>query len=339
MWTLVNRTPYAADRTWVQDPDGTKRWVVVVKATFGIHTDGRLTLADEQLPPLLAPEYHGVDGASSLRYEADLVPPKPGTDVVLVGHAYAPGGRPATHVPVALGVGSQRKILAVTGDRVWKRSLVGTVVPSAPVPFLRLPLVYERAYGGHDACSSDPEAQRMFAENPVGIGHVAHRASLLGRLVANVEQPGATPGSPRAAGFGAICSHWSPRRELAGTYDARWAATRRPLLPEDFDPRFHLCAPQDQQHVPHLRGGVPIELVNLTLGGVLRFDLPKIWLRFRTRLRSPHGERRQEHRAKLHTVVLEPEHPRVLMVWHTSLACHDRADELQDTTIEEKPYL
>lgn len=178
MWTLVNRTPYAADRTWVQDPDGTKRWVVVVKATFGIHADGRLTLADEQLPPLLAPEYHGVDGASSLRYEADLVPPKPGTDVVLVGHAYAPGGRPATHVPVALGVGSQRKILAVTGDRVWKRSLVGTVVPSAPVPFLRLPLVYERAYGGHDACSSDPEAQRMFAENPVGIGHVAHRASL-----------------------------------------------------------------------------------------------------------------------------------------------------------------
>lgn len=61
MWHLHNGTPYVAARTWVQDPDGNKRWVVVVKGTFDIHPDGRLTLADHQLPPLLAPEYHGVD--------------------------------------------------------------------------------------------------------------------------------------------------------------------------------------------------------------------------------------------------------------------------------------
>lgn len=338
MWLLHNRTPYAADRTWVQDPDGAKRWVVVVKATFAIHADGRLTLADEQLPPLIAPEYHGVDGASSLRYEADLAPPKPGTDVILIGHAHAPAGRPTRHVAVALGVGSRRKILEVTGDRVWKRSLLGTVVSSSPAPFLRLPLVYERAYGGHDTSAPDPARQRMFACNPVGRGHVIHRSSLLGQPVANVEHPGAPPGARGAAGFGAICSHWSPRRELAGTYDARWVAERKPLLPDDFDPRFHMCAPLDQQHVPHLRGGVPIELVNLTPGGVLRLVLPKVWLAFRTRLVRRRVERREEHRAKLHTVVLEPDHPRVLLVWHTSLRCHDDADDLEDTTISEKPY-
>lgn len=339
MWLLHNRTPYAADRTWVQDPDGANRWVVVVKASFHIHADGRLTLADDQLPPLLAPEYHGVDGVSSLRYEADLTPPKPGTDVVLNGHAYAPDGRPTTHVAVSLGVGSQRKILAVTGDREWKRSLLGTLVPSSPAPFVRLPLVYERAFGGHDIRSTDPAEHRVFASNPVGCGHAAKRLHLLGQPVPNLELPGAALGQPNPAGFGAIASHWSPRRELAGTFDARWLVTRRPLLPEDFDPRFHLCAPFDQQHVPHLRGGVPIELVNLTPGGVLRFSLPKIWLRFRTRFTLRRGERRHEHRAKLHTVVVEPDHPRVLLVWHTSLPCHEHADELQDTTIEEKPYL
>jgi hypothetical protein len=339
MWTLFNRTPYAAERTWVQDPDGAKRWVVVVKGTFDIHEGGRLTLADEQLPPLLAPEYHGVDGASSLRCEADLVPPKPGTDVVLNGHAYAPAGRSTTRVAVALGVGTRRKILEVTGDRVFQRSLVGIVVPSSPAPFLRLPLVYERAYGGHDTRSPDPAAQRLFSQNPVGTGHATQRAHLLGQPVANVEHPGAAPGSRGAAGFGPICSHWSPRRELAGTYDARWVATRKPLLPEDFDPRFHMCAPQDQQHVPHLRGGVPIELVNVTPGGVLRFTLPKVWLALRTRIALRRSEHRQEHRAKLHTVVLEPDHPRVLMVWHTSLPCPHHADDLEDTTISEKPYL
>lgn len=335
MWTLHNRTPYAAERTWVQDPDGAKRWVVVVKGTFDIHPDGRLTVADEQLPPLLAPEYHGVDGASSLRYESDLIPPKPGTDVILNGHAYAPAGRPATRVAVALGVGSRRKILEVIGDRVFQRSLVGTVTPSAPEPFLHLPLVYERAYGGHDTHSPDPAAHRMFAANPVGTGHVAHRSTLIGQPVANIEHPGAPPGSRGAAGFGPICSHWSPRRELAGTYDTRWVATRKPLLPEDFDPRFHMCAPQDQQHVPHLRGGVAIELVNLTPSGVLCFSLPKVYLAFRTRI----ALRRVEHRAVLHTVVLEPDHPRVSMVWHTSLLCHHQAGDLEDTTISEKPYL
>jgi hypothetical protein len=339
MWHIHNRTPYAAARTWVQDPDGTKRWVVVVKATFDIQEDGRLTLAVQQLPPLLTPEYHGVDGASSLRYEADLVSPKPGTDVVLNGHAYPPRGRAATGLAIALGVGAHRKVLQVTGDRVYRRTLVGTIAPSAPEPFVRMPIMYERAFGGHDTSSPNLTEHRLFTPNPIGTGYVGRRASLVGRPVANVEHPGASLGHHGAAGFGAICSHWSPRRELAGTYDAGWVAARKPLLPEDFDPRFHMYAPLDQQHIPHLRGGMPIELVNLMPGGVLRFALPKVWLAFRTRIVMRRVEHRREHRAKLHTVVLEPDHPRVVLVWHTSLPCTHDAEYLEDTTISEKPYL
>ncbi len=339
MWNLLNRTPYEVDRTWVQDFDGAKRWVVVVKGTFDIGLDGRVTLADEQVWPVLAPEHNGEDGASSLRYESDLIPPKPGTDVVLNGHAYAPGGRPSPRIAAALGIGPRRKILEVTGDRTWQRDLFGEGVPSPPRPFVRMPLVYERAYGGYDQCSPDPAKQRLFLPNPVGTGHVARGAHRLGQPVANIERPGVAHGSAGAAGFGAIASHWSPRRELAGTYDARWIATRKPLPPADFDQRFHMCAPLDQQFTPHLRGGEPVELVNVTPAGVLRFALPKIYFAFRTRIAVRRGDRREEHRAKLHTVVIEPDHPRVLMVWHTSLACDHEADYLEDTTIWEKPYV
>ena len=39
MWALDNRTPYAAERTWVLDKNAAKSWVVVVKGTFNILLD------------------------------------------------------------------------------------------------------------------------------------------------------------------------------------------------------------------------------------------------------------------------------------------------------------
>ena len=64
MWSLDNRTAFAADRNWIRDKQGAHHWLVAVRATFDIDSGGRLTLADEQLPPLLQPEYRG-DPATS----------------------------------------------------------------------------------------------------------------------------------------------------------------------------------------------------------------------------------------------------------------------------------
>jgi hypothetical protein len=55
MWMLDNQTAYAVERNWVRDKNGRHHWVVAVKATFDVGQDGRLTLADEQPPPALAP--------------------------------------------------------------------------------------------------------------------------------------------------------------------------------------------------------------------------------------------------------------------------------------------
>src|SRR5262245_11215902 len=121
MWAVTNRTPYAVGRGWGRDKNGVHEWIVAVKATYLIGADGRLSLADEQLPPLLAPTYNGDDGASSLRYEADLVGFKPETDVIVNGTAYAPHGRPTAGFRVSLRVGTLHKAINVVGDRVWRR--------------------------------------------------------------------------------------------------------------------------------------------------------------------------------------------------------------------------
>ena len=71
-------------------------WLVAVKCTFTIASDGSTEIADNQPPVLRTPEYHGEPGRSNIKYEADLVLTKTTTDVIVVGHAYAPGARPVT---------------------------------------------------------------------------------------------------------------------------------------------------------------------------------------------------------------------------------------------------
>ena len=78
-----------------------------------------------------------------------------------------------------------------------------------------------------------------------------------------------------------------------------------------------------------------MELINLTPNGVLRFALPKVRCTFSTRI----DRRTEEHRSRLSTVIIEPDHPRVMMVWLTSLACRTNVDYLEETIVREKPYI
>lgn len=334
MWTLSNHTPYKAASTWGRDKDGVHEWIVCVKATFDINPDGSAELSDDQLEPLRLPEYHGEPGWSSVRFDTDLVAMKPTTDVVLNGTAYAPGGLPSADFPVAMTVGPIQKSLKVKGHRRWKAGAFGVVASSAePVASVRV--VYERAYGGYDRTTPDPKAHRLDVRNPIGCGVATEASSLVGQPLPNFEYADGTVDKKGPAGFGAIDSFWSPRRELAGTYDDEWRKSRLPLLPLDWDPRSLLCSPVDQQPANHLRGGEDVELLNLTPDGRLRFTLPKVHLTFSTRIRG----RAKEHRARLTTVTIEPDHHRVVMTWLTSLTCPTDVDDLDVTVIRELPYL
>ncbi|HKO51797.1 MAG TPA: DUF2169 domain-containing protein [Polyangiaceae bacterium] len=336
MWVLDNRTPYAAERTWLRDKNGAHIWLVVVKATFDLNDDGAVQLANVQLPPLLMAEFAGEPGLSSLRYESDLALPKPTTDVLFQGVAYAPHGVPVRAVGVQLKVDDElRKQLIVHGPRMHVRDGRGIAL-SASEPFAEFPLAYEWAYGGTDRSDPDPTRHTHHAPNPVGKGFARDLMTLLDTPAWRIEYANQNPAVTAPAGLGPLASHWAPRLQLAGTYDENWNKQRKPLLPEDYQESFQLCAPPDQRPLKHLRGGEQVELTSLTRAGFIRFVLPKIYLAFATFIRN----RAHQHRARLATVFIEPELNRLQLVWETSLMVQSQdVDHLDETRIREKRYL
>jgi hypothetical protein len=281
------------------------------------------------------PEYFGEPGKSSMKYDADLILTKTTTDVIVLGRAYAPGGRPVQELDVGFRIGPAQKVLRVSGDRQWKGS-----GPSTPQPFVKMPIVYERAFGGVDSKSEQPDRDWDW-RNPVGTGFAVQKEHLDGVALPNVEYPDRPfrewNDRPPPAGFGPIGGHWQSRVALAGTYDERWMKTRQPLLPDDFDDRFFQCAPADQQAPQFLMGGEPVALLNLTPSGELRFVLPRVFLRLETRFYD--GTRQVHGLPKLHTVIVEPDHPRVSVVWHSALGCHFKVQKLERTIVTLKPIV
>lgn len=332
MWQLNNRTPFAAERGWVRDRDGSEIWIVAVKCTFDLHPDGTTEVAAQQPPVTIAPELINPKSPdkSSLRYESDLVRTKLTTDIVLHGHACAPEGTPVTSLDVGFRIGDLTKRLHVSGDRYW---LDG--VPSAPAPFTRMPLVYERAYGGFDQHSIQTDTPGWEVRNPAGTGYALSAASANKQRLPNIEYCDDPVTSlrqrPRPAAFGPIPPHWPPRATHAGTYDDAWQAGRFPLLPHDFDDRHYQCVPPDQQTPRFLSGGESVTLLNLSAVPLMQFTLPRIFLGFETLFTT--GERQLHEPPKLHTVIIEPDFPRVSSIWHTALPCHPKVLKLKETRI------
>lgn len=331
MAKVQNFTPFTAEGEWTRDRGGAEVWLVTVRCTFLVHPDGTTSIADKQDPEVLGPKYRGDPSASSLLYDSDYYLTKPTTDVLLHGHAHAPGGKPTTRVDVTMRVSEIRKTLRVTGDRPYQSGLWGYASGSAQ-PFTVMPLIYERAYGGREPDPpKDPERPRFEERNPVGTGF----APAAGQSAPNVEYPGESQ-TNRPAGFGPIPAHWQPRVRHAGTYDEAWQRDRCPLYPADLDDQFFLCSPEDQRPKEHLRGGEPVELLNLTPSGRLAFVLPRVAFGFETVFR---GGESVQHRGKLHTVILEPDVPRVILVWRTELPCHPKVLKLERTIVRQKQIL
>src|SRR5439155_1757526 len=119
---------------WEPSP-GRRTLSVCVKATL-VLAPGTATFAPLQEP------LHADAGDGALA--SDLVPFKPRADVILTGHAHAPGGAPIDSLLARARIGTFRKSLSINGDRTWMPSFDG-LRPSVPVPFRRMPLVYDRA--------------------------------------------------------------------------------------------------------------------------------------------------------------------------------------------------
>jgi hypothetical protein len=335
MWEHENQTPFAVDHNWVRDKNGAEVWIIAIKATFDIKENGTLAIAKEQVPVCLMPEFLGDPAKSSLKYDSDVYHRKTTTDVLVLGQAHAPKGKPTTAVDVNLKVTNINKTLRVTGNRTWKT--MGLAKMSEPETFITMPISYERAYGGKDDSDPDENKHSWDVRNPVGVSFAKSAAFLNDKPAPNVEYPNAMvnmlarSGTP--AGFGPLACHWQPRVKWAGTYDQKWQKERQPLYPEDFDDRFFQCAPADQQTTEMLNGGEKVELTNLTPSGYLQFTLPRLYFGLQTIFMNGDVER---HRPSLHTVIVEPDVPRLMMVWHSHLPCHTRVLKLKRTTVTQK---
>jgi hypothetical protein len=248
---IVPLCPFEAGAfLWEAEP-GHASLTVLVKATFTL-APGDLAVARAQDP--LGEERHFEDSAlASLCWPGDYAPVKRKVDVVLVGHAYAPAPNGVDALVARLTVGDLTKAVRVVGDRVWTRDASLNLVPSAPAPFARMPIRYERA--------------ALSADNPVGFDANAPAATGMPARP-NLEREG-DGGIPC---FGPISPQWRMRRRVLDESAMFWAygVARAPRegapsigpAPPRFDFAFFNAAPPDQQ-IDLLRAGAPLVLEHL----------------------------------------------------------------------------
>ena len=305
---IENRTPFIVESFVVPDSDGQELLLLIMVATFDVLDNGKLDLAIEQAPVNSADVYYGDPAASSTLYESDIAIAKPFVDVLVNGHAYAPNGHDVNRFPVQVGIGDISKTLMVTGERVWSMKM-----PSKPIPFKKLPIIYERAYGG------TTDTGNVDIRNPIGVGYKGSVSLDLDihTHVPNIEYPynliNSKSDKPEPAGLGVVGRGWVPRIGFAGTYDDKWLNEQWPLLPLDFNPRHYQAAPVDQQSRT-IRGGEAVRLVNLTPDGLWQFHLPVLNIP----ARAHYNDRQDQIPLRMDTIIIEPDMRRVRM---TSRAC------------------
>ncbi|MEZ4298022.1 MAG: DUF2169 domain-containing protein [Polyangiaceae bacterium] len=245
--SLVSLSPFPAELLPWEADAGQTSLTVVVKATLRLVAGGEATIAPEQLP---------IDGdqpwddtpTASLHSASDRAPLKTRTDIVVVGHARSPGGKPTQELVAQVKVGDFQKAITVTATRLWTRG-AGGYVPGPPVPFTEMPLRYELA--------------ALSADNPVGIDPAAPPVEGAPAF------PNLAPVAPATfASFAPLPASWRPRRQLLGEAGRFWAlafetgGSSPEPAPPGLDFRYFNAAPPDQQPAM-LRQKADVELVHL----------------------------------------------------------------------------
>lgn len=210
--------PPATATTVVWRRAGELRVTVVVKAAFVIVPEGPMALAEPEAI-ITAEVHHGGSVARSVRLTADNAPRVPQPEVLLTGSACAPEGQTVHSMSVRLALFREAalldKTLYVYGD------------DGGAAPFERIPLVYERAYGGLG-----------FTANPLGTGilELASKPNLLHRERA-----------AEVACFAPIARTWPQRRRLVSPAARKGLDAPLMEIPDDLDWSYFQASPADQR--------------------------------------------------------------------------------------------
>lgn len=289
--------------------------------------------SEVQPPPQIEDIHWGEPGISSLKYEGQTAYHRPGTDIYLIGYARSPDGKPVRKMPVGLRVGSCQKGALVVGDRKWIRGVLG-LKPCSPLPFVSMPLKYERSFGGV-AQAKGNKAAKYEERNPVGCGFYSARKEALNNSLPNIENPSSLirewSDRPSPVGFGPIARNWQPRLEYSGTYDEAWVEHRAPLWPLDFDLRFFQAASQGLVVTPWLEGGEPVTLVGFSRGGAISFPLPSHRLMAKNYFR----DRVDRRLMVMDAIQIEPDKGIITLIWRTVIPVHREFANHEYTLVRE----
>jgi hypothetical protein len=329
-----------------QTPEGMHILAVLLKRTYRIVPSGPCTRADADRPLLGGDKHYGDPMNSTVQFEADFIPYKLATDVVLNGSAFTPKGSPQREIMATLEVGPVKKTVRVIGDRVCKYLPGADPAFGDPAPFTRMELRYERSYGGVDVFTHSL-CQYIYPRNHLGKGFAVSnsKATIEGLELPNLEDPNDVltparvcagkienwPKQPVPAGFGWCSKYWHPRAGWAGIlpgdkpteellrkeYAKLLAPPQRELYQKHTLPvvdfRFFNGASPGLS-LPYLAGNETVRLTNLSPEGNLTFRLPGD----RPRISLDLGEGAQEAIVVLHTVQIRMDKGEVDLVWRAA---------------------
>lgn len=129
--------------------------------------------------------------------------------------------------------------------------------------------------------------------------------------------------------WGPLAPEHKARAALAGTYDEAWVRERMPLLPVDFDPRFHQVAPPAQRIEGWLQGDERLAVEGLYPGGPVVTALPGRCVLVSGNVQS----RYFTEVATLDTLVLDAEAPRLTLVWRHAIPLRQKFEELSNVYV------
>jgi len=318
---------------------------VLVKRSYDIVPGQRCIRSESANPFVKVDEYYdnGDPEWTTVKYETDIAPYKPATDVVVIGNAYAPKGKPVAQMNVSVEISNIRKTIRVIGDRQCIYRKENYPLFTAPAEFTEMEIRYERAYGGRDELS-DPNLPFIYPRNPMGTGLALKNIPEIieGLKLPNLEDPAdlLTPEriilneptrwnrQPLPQSFGWFQKIWYPRcsfvgsvpgflepdevmrEEILGIVPKGQIALARQFKLPSFDVRFNNGASYGLA-LPYLNGDERVSLKHLTQDGFLEFMLPSDPPRIMLNI----GLGENELKAELHTVCIQPEKMQVDMVW------------------------
>ncbi|MFD1881575.1 DUF2169 family type VI secretion system accessory protein [Paracoccus pacificus] len=333
MWDLTNDTPFAATAGFARDARGAEVRCSAVVAVFepvDQHTCRQLEAGD----PRLVPIFGGKD-AAALLHDADLVPFRPNTDIIITGDAVAPGGRKAPWIDIGLDIGKLSRRLQARPAAVLRRGRWGWKVEPEETGIDRLAIGWDVALGGRDPFAPDQD-DALCPDNPVGKGWSLNLSRArsgdsiaMPQLIRAGEDIQPDKPMPTPAGTGLVHPAWPVRGRHAGTFDAAWQRNVAPLLPADFDPAFHQAAPADQVYPGIMAGGERVTITGMHEEGAWSFRLPQVVMAQTCRI----GGATDTARMRLISVQIDAAQRRVRMVWNAATPCTGRDHLLERTAL------